>query len=87
MGDDIVTRLQRELEEIRRSGYGHDWPLSQAIAVIEAQQAEIERLRAAGDALARVVAIDIAVQLFGASSTHTQVAADRVKAWHEARRG
>ena len=45
MADDIVTRLKRELEEIRRSGYGHDWPLSQAIAVIEAQQAEIERLQ------------------------------------------
>ena len=46
MSDDIVTRLKRELEEIRRSGYGHDWPLSQAIAVIEAQQAEVQRLRA-----------------------------------------
>ena len=83
MADDIVVRLKRELEEIRRSGYGHDWPLSQAIAVIEAQQAEIDRLRAAGDVLAEWAAVDHSVEQCEDGCEY--FAALRV--WQEARRG
>jgi hypothetical protein len=48
--DNIIETCRREAQAWINAGIGDGWPLTQAAAAIEAQQAEIERLRAERDA-------------------------------------
>ncbi len=58
MADDIIARLRVNAEGAPTKNGGHIWlslspsTSAEAADLLEAQQAEIERLRAAGDALA-----------------------------------
>jgi hypothetical protein len=54
--DNIIETCRREAQAWINAGIGDGWPLTQAAAAIEAQQAEIERLRAVLDVVDAQVA-------------------------------
>jgi hypothetical protein len=75
------TGAQDDMVEVLRAMYKPLSPPWFASNLIEAQQAEIERLRAAGDAMAE--ALDALCHSYCGNEDD----ADLVDAWQEARRG
>jgi hypothetical protein len=89
VADDIIARLRVNAEGAPTKNGGHNWlslspsTSAEAADLIEAQQAEIERLRAAGDEL---VASLTPVSFAGPHEDMNRLERAYL-AWEEARRG